>query len=213
MYAMSRALGDARNRAHAVETVLALPERVAPPRHVRSTILVASLDNLRARGSYEKYVQLLAPEHRATLVDAIVGTWIPIEVAAAPYAAGARRNLSVDEQLAMGKRALERIGMSMVGTAMRMAKQSGATPWTFIPHLQRFWRRGYDGGAVGAWRVGPKDARFELANVPLCDSPFFRTVLRGWVTAIIAMFSDQTHVREAPVPPSSHRLTFLAQWV
>ncbi|HEX8794315.1 MAG TPA: hypothetical protein VF765_25400 [Polyangiaceae bacterium] len=197
----------------ASETVLALPERIEPLRNVRSTILVASVGNIRASGYFDDYARRIPEHHRAPLFETIAGLWVPVDSALAHYAACDALNLPESSQVDFGKRSVERVGQSMVGTAIRMAKQVGATPWTFIPHIQRFWARGYDGGGLAAYKLGPKDARLDLVQCDLCESPFFRRALRGWVTHLILLFCSTVYVHEMTGPDGVRSMSMRAQWV
>lgn len=197
----------------ASEMVLALPEPIERLRNVRSTILVASVGNIRASGYFDEYVRHVPEQHRAPLFETIAGMWVPLESALAHYAACDALNLPESSQVEFGKRSVERVGQSMVGTAIRMAKQVGATPWTFIPHIQRFWARGYDGGGLAAYKLGPKEGRLDLVECALCESAFFRRALRGWVTHMILLFCSTVYVHETAAPAGVQSMSMRAQWV
>ncbi len=107
----------------------------------------------------------------------------------------------------------ERIGVATVGTAIHLAKRAGATPWIVLPHFQRFWMRAYDGGGIAAYKVGPKDARIDLVRFSLCEVPFYRRALTGWVEGIFALFCTRVFVKERPPPDGPHSMSLRAQWV
>ena len=58
-------------------------------------------------------------------------------------------------------------------------RRGGINPWTLLPHFQRFWLRGMDGGAVRVLRLGPKDARIDVVECPLFKSKYFREACCG----------------------------------
>jgi hypothetical protein len=182
-------------------------------RHVRSTIVIAGLDNVKLVGRLDDYRKHLPSKHQAALLEATAASWIPLDAALAHYRACDALHLPASEQIAFGRRTLERVGETMVGTAIRMAKRAGATPWLFFPQLQRFWMRGYDGGGVAAYKVGPKDARLDLVSFALCEVPFYRRALAGWVEGIIALFCTRVFVRERSAPDGPHSMSLRAQWV
>ena len=69
------------------DVILPFPARIAPARHARSTLIIASIASLRQRGHFEEYERALAPEHKETLLGAVAATWIPLDATFAHYAA------------------------------------------------------------------------------------------------------------------------------
>jgi hypothetical protein len=120
---------------------------MTPLRSVRSTVLIGSISGLKLTGYFEPYLAALDPKHTATLVDAIAGTWVPVDAALAHYEACDALGIPVDVQITNGGRTYARAGETLFGTIVKMAKAAGATPWSFLPHMQRFYDRSYQGGA------------------------------------------------------------------
>jgi hypothetical protein len=195
------------------ETILALPTRIEPVRNVRSTVVIASVDNVKASGRFDDYLKRIPAKYQQALFETVAASWVPADAVKAHYAACDALGYSAAAQNAMGRRSLERVGETLVGTAFKIAKQAGATPWLVFPQFQRFWMRGYDGGAVAVYKVGPKDARLDLVGFSLCEIPFYRRVLAGWVEGITALFCTRVFVRERPQPDGPHSLSLRAQWV
>jgi hypothetical protein len=194
------------------EVTLELPARIDPLRNVRSTVIIASVDNVKTMGRFDEYKRHVPPQHHATLFESVAGLWVPIDAAAAHYRACDALRLTAAEQMVMGRRSLERVGQTMVGTAFRLARTAGATPWIFFPHMQRFWLRAYDGGGIATYKVGPKDARLDLVGFSLCEVPFYRRALCGWVEGIVALFCARVFVKERPAPDGPHSMSIRAQW-
>src|SRR5262249_36125222 len=143
---------------------------------------------LRHGGHYDRYVAALAPEHRDELLQAVAGTWIAVNVARSHYKACETLGLNPDEEVGLGRAVFDRTGDTMFGTVMRLAKGAGVTPWTFLPHLQRFWERGYDGGGLSVVRLGPKEARVDLVQCSLAESRYFRNAVRGVLLTVVQLF-------------------------
>jgi len=195
------------------ETILALPAKVEPLRHVRSTIVIASVTNIRNSGRFAEYVKRVPSEHHSALFESVAAMWIPYGAAASHYIACDALGIPVDEQISMGRASVERVGATIAGTALRLAKQAGVTPLHLFPHLQRFWMRGYDGGALAVYQVGPKEARLELVQFPLCEIPFYRRALTGWTSALTAIFCQKLYMKELPQPDGPQSMALRAQWV
>lgn len=180
------------------EVILALPARIAPIRHVRSTVILASIASVRNRGEQGAYERALAAEHKETLLTAVAGTWIALPTALAHYAACDALGLTPDQQVHAGRSTFDGSRGTILGTAVRMARGAGVTPWVALPMMQRFWNRGCDGGGIGVTRAGPKDAHLSVVQCPLLASPYFRHGLRGLCAAMLDLFCTRTFVSERP---------------
>lgn len=194
------------------ETVLALPEPVVRARHVRSTVLLSSISAVRAAGFGEAYVNALAPEHREMLLGSVVGMWIPMNVALAHYRACESLALTTDTQVALGRAVFDRTQGTLLGTAVKLSRAAGASPWTVLPLFQRFWLRGFDGGGIAVYKLGPKDAQIDCFAVEVNDVRYFRNALRGLVIGVLELFTAKMYVKElsgAREPGSVH---YRAQW-
>jgi hypothetical protein len=94
---------------------------------------------------------------------------------------------------------------------VKVAKGAGVTPWTILPQFDRLWRRGADGGAVGIFRVGPKEARIEVVGCELLDIPYFRHAFRGVLLGVVAFFCQKGYMHEAPGRGAGEAI-FKFQW-
>ena len=192
--------------------VLAPPAIIKVMKHARSTILIGSISAGRASDRWDRYVAALPVDAREHLLHLVAGTWVPIDQAMLHYRACETLGFSIDEQVKNGRYTFDRAGASVFGTLSRMAREAGVTPWTALPHMQRFWERGYDGGGISVTRLGPKDARVVARDVPLLRSSYYRNALRGLVWAVFDLFSRKTFVSERK-PPSPDAIVLHAQWV
>jgi hypothetical protein len=178
------------------EVVLELPPRVSPVRHARSTLIIASIQTLRNRGLFEEYDRTVPPEHRETLLGAIAGTWIPLVAALAHYKTCDTFGLAPEQQYINGRGTFDGARGTILGTAVRMARGAGITPWNALVLSQRFWLRGLDGGGVRVLREGPKDAHVTIVECGLVQSPYFRNGFRGLTAGIMELFCTRSYVTE-----------------
>jgi len=192
--------------------VLAFPTTCVPVRHARSTIVLGSIAALRQAGHFDRYAAALPSEHRDQLLEAVAGTWIPVAIARSHYRACEALNLSSDAEVELGRAIFERTGDTMFGTILRLAKGAGVTPWTLLPHLQRFWERGYDGGGISVWRLGPKESRIELVQCSLADGRYFRNAVRGLFGTVLQLFCTRAYMQEIPGSRQPGCITLRAQW-
>jgi hypothetical protein len=193
------------------EVILPFPAHIEPVRGIRSTVIVGSFAVLRERGLFDAYAAALPSRERELLVNIVVGAWIPLELALVHYAACDSLTLPPDTIAQMGRGVFDRIRGTLLGTTVRMAKEAGVTPWTVLPHLQRFWDRAYQGGGLSVTKLGPKEARGDVVYARLCDSIYFRHALRGLLVGVLELFCQKAYVSILPVQASAS-ITYKMQW-
>jgi hypothetical protein len=198
--------------AEVEDVFLPFPPTLHLARNAKSTVLQGSVAAVRASGHEQDYLRHLAPANQQVLLQAVAGTWIPIEVAAAHYEACDAAGFGVDEAFANGRRTFDQTGQVIFGTVLKMAKAAGVTPWTLLEQLQRFWERGYDGGGVQVVRQGPKEARIHIVKCRLFESPYYRAALRGVVTSAMELFCTKVYVTEKAGPRPFGTVTYRQQW-
>jgi hypothetical protein len=199
-------------QAGAEEVVLAFPATVSQIRHVRSTVLLGSLGALDKAGHRERWAAQMPSEACEAVQYAVPGVWMRIEIGLAHYRACEQLGLSDDDAAQMGASTFARIKGTLLGTMLRMAQGAAVTPWTVLPHLQRFWNRAYDGAGIRILWTGPKDARLDLAQCALADNAYYRPALGGLLRSVIELFAARVYVREhrGRRPPGT--VSLHAQW-
>ena len=194
--------------------VLPFPSPIVEARHVRSTVLLSSLAAFRAAGYFERYVQILPIEFHEVILNTVAGVWLPMTVALAHYGACESLGLSADAQAAMGRETFERSKGTLLGTAVRLAQNAGVSPWTVLPHFQRFWMRGYDGGGIRVTQIGPKEAQVDLVAFELLQFVYYRNALGGLISGVLGLFCQRVYVKARRTNPRAAReASFRAQWV
>jgi hypothetical protein len=189
-----------------------LPPRIEPLREIRTTLLSASLMEVRARGFGDKYFEVIDPEHRETMQSMVAGGWTPLAVGMAHYAACDRLGLTSEQQFAMGHAIGARIQQSVLGTLVRLAKDSGATPWTIFSNIERLWDRMMRGSAIGIWETGPKDARLELHQCPIVRHAYCRNAMRGIIAGMAEQVARKVYVNEVPSQTTDVRFVADVAW-
>lgn len=197
-------------RAGGGEAILDFPPRLAPIRHMRSTVILGAMAAVKDAGHFEKWRDAIPQEPRDMFLQMVAGVWIPIETAMVHYRACDALQLPPEAEVRLGAAVFERINGTIFATASRLANEAGVTPWAVLQRLQRFWDRAFDGGGVQVVRVGPKEAHAELIQCAVADSHFFRNALRGNVTAMLQLFSRKAYVHERAHAPGT--LSLRMQW-
>ena len=194
------------------EVMLPLPQPIAAARNARSTVLLSSVAAVTAKGLEARYFGALAPQFHETMRGALAGVWLPFDVAIAHYRACDALGLTAEQQADMGRAVEQRIRGTLLGTAVRMAKGAGVTPWLVLPQLQRFWERAFDGGGLTVIKSGPKDARIDVVRFPLNDIAYFRHSLRGVCCGIVDLFCTRAWMQERPGIRPAGGSSFRIQW-
>ena len=165
---------------------------------VRSTLVAASIQSLRARGHHDRYARLLGEADRNELAIAVSGVWIPMPLAAAHYRACESLRLCVGEQLDVALKVGMHLHGTFLGAMLRMARTVGVTPWGALAYTDKLYERLFRGGGIAVTRVGPKDARVNLVGNPLCETEYFRVGVRGVYQAALELFCERLSTHEIP---------------
>jgi hypothetical protein len=112
----------------------------------------------------------------------------------------------------LGRGTFTRTKGLLLGAAVGIARGAGVTPWSLIPHLQRFWLRGLDGGGIQAMRVGPKEARIDFVACAVLQSAYFRGALRGLAGSLLELVCSKAYVHEQSHRDGDESVTLRAQW-
>jgi hypothetical protein len=162
---------------------------------VRGSLLASSLQTLRERGLYERYVPHLVNAQRDDILYCVAASWLPVELAMAHYAACDAMQLTDQELEAVGGDVSRRIMGTFVATLVRSARH--VTTPTSIPLRQypRLWERLLMGGGCRVYLTGPKDARIESYGVPMFKYKYFRTAYVGTLRGAGLMFRSAMHAR------------------
>jgi hypothetical protein len=182
------------------EVVLALPgppETLGVATHIRTTLLVSSLQSLRKRGSFDDYMRLLPQEHHMTITSMIAGQWLPIEIGLAHYQACQGLGISKPEAVAIGREVGDKIHGTFLATMVRMAGTAGGTPWIAMSFVGRLYGRLFQGGGgVTVVKVGPKDARVTFVGYPVARIPYYRQAMSGVFEAGMDLFCAKAYVND-----------------
>jgi hypothetical protein len=181
--------------------------------HVRGTLIVASRDQMKAIGEYDRYLEALAPEANVELVSLIAASWVPIALASAHFEAIDKLDLKADVvEAATGAVAAKLHGV-LLRTVAKAAQASGATPLSVVRALGTVWGRTFRGGAVAVKQTGPKDGMVVVVGNPLAASRYHRTGVRVHIQAAADLFSERAFVREQSYKPAQQELAIRVQWV
>jgi hypothetical protein len=183
-------------------------------KQVRSTLITTSQRALRTRAMFDRYVELLASEHRDLLLSSVVGVWLPMEAALAHYEACDAVGFTREEQIAIGNEVGDRVHGTFLGVMVRSAKTAGVTPWLALGYSQKLFDRLFEGGGgIQVTKLGPKEARVDLVGVALLRVSYFRNGFRGLYQAGIGLFCEKVYTHEIGRSQSTAELALRISWV
>jgi serine/threonine protein kinase len=187
--------------------------QIEDARHFRSTWITASQATLRGLGAWDRYEAAIDPQHRAALVAAVAGVWMPMDVARAHYTACDTLGFSESELVEIGRSAMRRANATTLSLVSRMAQGVGVTPWTALAQTPRFRAATLDGGFIGIAKLGPKEARVEYVGYPLAGIRYNRVTWRGIVIGTVELFCRKAYVKEMPAQCDQRTLVLKLSWV
>ncbi len=187
--------------------------RPTPLRAVRSTIIISGLVVLRELGWFEAYREKLAAEARERVLEALAGTWMPVDDAMKHYEAADSLGLSPEQSFAIGAASGRRFQATLWGALLQRALAAGAAPSTVLGAHGRLWPRCFDGGGFSVTQSGPKEATIELRAMPPARFAYFRNAYRGANYAGLSLFSRKVYVRELPKRTHSQGFALRVSWV
>jgi hypothetical protein len=165
---------------------------------VRGFVFTTGLRWLREHDLVDRYVEHLPESLRASVGTMTATEWIPLDLALQCYAACDALNLSVEEQIDVGRTVSAANNGVVVTTIVRLIGGLGATPWLGLRHIDKVWHRSNRGGAVAVFRESDRAARLEFWRVPMAASRFFVTSMRGAVAVGVEALCDRVLVSELP---------------
>jgi len=198
--------------AYESEWILRPVMTAKPVTEVRSTLLISSRQALTAAGYEARYLEALAPADRVALADVVAGVWLPVRLAEAHYRACDSLALGPEATLEAGRATGKKMEGIVLGTAVRLMREAGVTPWTVLEQFQRFWTRAFVGGNISVLKLGPKDARVAYAQCSLCDIPYFRAALRGVAQSLLTWSCERIYMTEIPGARRPRSATYRFQW-
>jgi hypothetical protein len=153
---------------------------------MRNVVIQASLAELKAKGHYDRYVQLIAPAALEQLTASLAPGWIPVELALSHYEACEKLKLSSDEFAAIGKKVGDRVQDTVLVSSAKKVRGATFDLWTAVPSLHRMWPRLFQGGSVQVVKVGPRAKLVEQTGFRLNRYNYYR---QGQLGALRATYS------------------------
>jgi hypothetical protein len=181
-------------------------------RRVRSGLLCSSLQACRARGIEADYLAKLPREHHARVLSLTAAEWIDPELAFIHYTALDAMNMNEQMIEENGVNVAQHLQRGFLSVALRLAVESGVTPWSVLERYQKLWERYFDGSAIGVWKTGPKDARAEVVSFPLARMRYIQIGVGGIMRGVLELVCRRAYVQRLPNLWSPTTLAYRISW-
>ncbi len=165
---------------------------------VRGFVFLSGQKWMAERGLLERHQALLPASLRDRLGTATATDWIALDDALALYRACDALQLTTDQQIELGRTVSRANNGIVIRTMANLAGRMGMSPWTALRSIDRVWQRNNRGGGIAVYKLGERVARLEFWQVPLAQSPFFVTSMRGAIAIGLEDFCERMLVNELP---------------
>lgn len=193
--------------------VAPFPSPLVPLRAVKATLLIASVQALKATGHFEAYYDHLDAKFDDEVLNSVAGTWVSVDAAHAHYAACDALALTSAEQMAVGSRTGDGLKQHITRFAALISRSAGLDPWLLFEQFNRFWARSFEGGGICVTRLGPKDAEVVYARCSLLASSYFRSALRGVALGLIGSITRRSLMLENAASMRKDEACYRLSWV
>jgi hypothetical protein len=166
---------------------------IRPIAEVRSTLIMAGIQTLRAQGLYPRYSEILSPDWRERILGLAAGVWVPIEVAVAHYVAMDRLGIEPSSIETIAAGVAERTWKHTLAPVSSRAKRGGLGPWDELRFTHRTSDLNWRGGDVRIFKEGPTQALYEWVGQPCASVPYFVTSYGAFMRAAIGLFCERAN--------------------
>ena len=171
-------------------------DRIPIGAEFKSTWLTASLDLLRAKGLFDRYLATLPREYHEAILHSVAGVWLPEKVCVAHYSACDKLGLSTQDAVQNGREITKRLQKTIFSAGFRIAREAGITPFHTLGALHTVWHREWKGGDVAIFKIGPKDARVEIIGYTGAGIAYCRHGLRGVAMGMCELVCTKAYAQE-----------------
>lgn len=163
---------------------------------VRSTLLTASLLAVRDNNLESRYFDALADDKHESIRALVAGTWAPVDLAMAHYAAMDGMALSGPEIERLGGEVSRRTHRTFATSVGRVSSALGVTPWLGFSKKDAIWDRLFEGGDLIVYKASESEAIVEIVQVPMLRSRYFRGAIISYLRELVTFLSSTNEAKE-----------------
>jgi len=179
---------------------------------VRSGLLCSSLQAVRARHLESAYLASLPREHHARVLSLTAAEWIDPELAFAHYRALDALGMPPEQIEENGRQVAQHLQRGFLSVVLRLAVESGVTPWSVLERYQKLWERYFDGSALAVWKRGPKEARTQVAGFPMAHIGYIQIGVGGIQRGVLELVCKRAYVVLLRPECDDTTLTYRVSW-
>jgi hypothetical protein len=171
------------------------------------------MKSLRERGHFQAYLEKLPQQHHARVLSLTAAEWIQPELAFHHYEACDALGLSAEEQEEIGMQVAQHLQRGFLKVVLKLAIESGVTPWSVLERYQKLWERYFDGSAIAVYKLGPKEARAEVVGFPLARIGYIQVGVGGIMRGVTELVAKRVYVNRVARVCTSTSLGYNLSWV
>lgn len=179
---------------------------------MRGSNIVVGRRWLRERQLEHAYLAALGDRDRDAVVAVGAADWVPLSLVMAHYDALDALPIGHEERVDFGGAVSRTINGIVLTTVARLAGRAGLSPFVPLSRAASIFARNYRGGAVGVYRTGPTEARFEVLGAPMATSITHRETVEGALLDGGRPFSSLLAVTEILGRRTASSYAFRLRW-
>lgn len=169
---------------------------------------------VKLNGQYERWFANVDAQHRATIIEGVAPSWLPIDAGLAHYLACDQFGLDDAALDKIGQGVGEQLQSTLLGVAAKVARSAGMTPEVAAACFGKLWPRLCKGGSFQLMLHGPKDMSIELRSAVLSKSRYFRGTYMGNVRAAIKLLGTRAlYIKALPYDEKADCFTVQVSYV
>jgi hypothetical protein len=187
-------------------------EQIPAVRRIRSGLLCSSFQAIRAQGLEAAYFEKLPRERHERIITLTAAEWIDPELAFAHYEALEALAIPPSQIEENGRTVAQQLQRGFLSVALRLAVESGVTPWSVLERFPKLWERYFDGSAIAVWKLGPKEARTQVVGFPLARIGYIRIGVGGIIRGVLELVCKRAYVLPVRAQCDATTLTYRISW-
>ena len=186
---------------------------IQPATEVRSTLIMAGIQCVRARGLFSRYSDILSATQRERLFGLAAGIWVPVEMAVDHYTTLDRMGMDLETIESMGAEVAARTWKHIFSPVLVHATRDGLRPWEALLHSHETNDRSWRGTDIQIIKEGPTQARYDWVGQPCAAIPYFAKSFGAFMKALMNLFARRAYLRIASESCSATTVAVRLSWI
>jgi hypothetical protein len=180
---------------------------------VRSTLIMAGIQTVRAHGLFSQYSQILSAAQRERILGLAAGIWVPVQFAVEHYTAMDRLAMDAATIDITAAEVAGRTWKHIFAPVLAHATRDDWRPWEALLHSHETTDRSWRGTDIQIIKEGPTEARYDWVGQPCAAIPYFVKSFGVFMKTLINLFSRRAYHRIESEHCSSTTVSLRLSWI